>query len=94
MQLYEEPRTTLTCHLATKSIPSVPSAPKLRFRTFVVHCHMTSQIIGSGKNKCKTTVCSMESKKDDSPLMDRFLTVRKEIMKTDSVSSMVLINSQ
>ncbi len=40
---------------------------------------MTSQIIGSGKHKRETVVCSMESKKDDSPLKVRFLVVRKEI---------------
>ncbi len=40
---------------------------------------MTSQIIGSGKHKRETAVCSMESKKDDSPLKARFLEVRKEI---------------
>ena len=39
---------------------------------------MTSQIIVSGKHKCEETVCSMESKKDDSPLKARFLAVRKE----------------
>ena len=51
----------------------------LRFRTFTVQCHMTSQIIGSGKHKRESAVCSMESKKDDSPLKVRFLEVRKEI---------------
>jgi hypothetical protein len=40
---------------------------------------MTSQIIGSGKHKREAAVCSMESKKDDSPMKARFLTVRKEI---------------
>jgi hypothetical protein len=40
---------------------------------------MTSQIIGSGKHKRETALCSMESKKDDSPLKARFLAVRKEI---------------
>ena len=40
---------------------------------------MTSQIIGSGKHKRESAVCSMESKKDDSPLKARFLSVRKEI---------------
>ena len=40
---------------------------------------MTSQIIGSGKHKRETVVCNMESKKDDSPLKARFLTMRKEI---------------
>ena len=40
---------------------------------------MTSQIIGSGKHKREAAVCSMESKKDDSPLKARFLAVRKEI---------------
>ncbi len=51
----------------------------LRFKTFTVQCHMTSQITDSGKHKCKTTVCEFENKKDDSPLKTRFLTVRKEI---------------
>ncbi len=51
----------------------------LRLRTFTVQCHMTSQIIGSGKHKRETALCSMESKKDDSPLKARFLAVRKEI---------------
>ena len=51
----------------------------LRFRTFTVHCHMTSQIIGSGKHKREEAVCSMESTKDDSPLKARFFAVRKEI---------------
>ena len=51
----------------------------LRFWTFTVQCHMTSKITGSGKHKCETVVCSMESKKDDSPLKARFLAVRKEI---------------
>jgi hypothetical protein len=48
----------------------------LRFKTFTVQCHMTSQITSSGKHKCKTTVCEFENKKDDSPLKTRFLTVR------------------
>jgi hypothetical protein len=46
-----------------------------RFRTFTVQCHMTSQVTHSGKHKCETAVCSMESTKDDSPLKARFFTV-------------------
>jgi hypothetical protein len=49
-----------------------------RFRTFTVHCHMTTQITGSGKHKRGAAVCRFESKKDDSPLKARFLA-RKEI---------------
>ena len=42
---------------------------------------MTSQIIDSGKHKGEVAICNMESrsKKDDSPMKDRFLEVRKEI---------------
>ena len=36
-----------------------------RHRTFTVQCHMTSQVTVSGKHKCETVVCSMESTKDD-----------------------------
>jgi hypothetical protein len=41
-----------------------------RFRTFTVHCHMTSQsqITDSGKHKRETTVCRMENTKENSPL--------------------------
>ena len=49
-----------------------------RFRTFATHCHMTSQIKGSGKQSHVKEVCSMERKTDD-PLKVRFLVVRKEI---------------
>ncbi len=42
---------------------------------------MTSQITGSGKHKCETTVCRMENTKDDSPMKARFLVVRKEVYK-------------
>ena len=34
----------------------------LRFRTYTVQWHMTSQITGSGKHKSEEAVCSMESK--------------------------------
>ncbi len=43
-----------------------------RFRTFTVQCHMTSQITDSGKHKGETSVCRMDSTKDDSPLKSRF----------------------
>ncbi len=65
------PGNTLT--VGTKSIPAY------RFRTFTVQCHMTSQITGSGKHKRESSVCSMESTKDDSPLKTRFFALRKEI---------------
>ena len=51
------------------------SGKTYRFRTFTVQCHMTSQVTGSGKHKCETTVWSMESTKDDSPLKARFFVV-------------------
>ena len=54
----------------------------LRFRTFTVQCHMTSQITDSGKHKFEERVCNMENKKDDSMLEVRFLVVKKEIYKS------------
>ncbi len=44
------------------------TSKSLRFRTFTVQCHMTSQIIGSGKHKREVAVCRMGNKKDDSPV--------------------------
>ena len=44
-----------------------------------VFCCLTKMKFTTGKHKCETSVCIMETKKDDSPLKTRFLTVRKEI---------------
>ena len=72
-----------------KEYPKCPFYSKsLRFRTFTVQCHMTSQITDSGKHKRDEVVYIMESKKDDRPMKARVLAVLLVTPHTEDFSDM------